>query len=358
VKAGKNEQAIFKLFSLGVVTARDEWVYGLTEKEVAQKVNVLIDYYEKIRLSDGIHDSFIKWTRAVKADLSKNVQYLYNENLLRDSLYRPFVTRKLYFSQQLNEMQYKLREIFTNTSYKNVAIGISGGIFSKPFQTLAVSIIPCYDLLEKTQFLPLYIYSDGTREENVTDWALMQFREYYETENIEKLDIFHYVYAVLHDRRYRQTFALNLKQEFPRIPFYPEFEKWANIGKQLIDLHINFEKVEPYPLKQIDKKVIDTPKCKLKADKTKNIIELDSQTTLENNPPEAWQYQLGNRSALEWILDQYKEKTPRDATIRETFNTYRFVDYKEQVIELLKKVCYVSVETIRLIEQIERLRIE
>jgi len=109
--------------------------------------------------------------------------------------------------------------------------------------------------------------------------------------------------------------------------------------------------VEPYPLQRVDIKS-GIVKVKLKVDKINHCIEIDSHTTLMNIPEQAWQYQLGNRSALEWVLDQYKEKTPKDLTIREKFNTYRFADYKEQVIELLGKVCRVSVDTMRLIELI------
>jgi len=64
-----------------------------------------------------------------------------------------------------------------------------------------------------------------------------------------------------------------------------------------------------------------------------------------------WAYTLGNRSALEWILDQYKEKRPSDPTIAEKFNTYRFADYKVKVIDLLRRVCTVSVETMKIIGQ-------
>ena len=92
-------------------------------------------------------------------------------------------------------------------------------------------------------------------------------------------------------------------------------------------------------------------KVKLKADREKGIIILDTDTSLHGVPPEAWQYKLGNRSAIEWVLDQYKEKKPRDKTIAEKFNTYRFADYKEEVINLLQKVCHVSVETMKIIEQ-------
>ena len=149
-----------------------------------------------------------------------------------------------------------------------------------------------------------------------------------------------------------------MKREFPRLPFYDDFQKWVNWGKQLIDLHINYETVTPLPLKRIDIPCTDVAmhrlnKAKLKADKDKGTIILDELTTLEGIPKIAWEYRLGNRSALEWILDQYKEKKPKDPTIAEKFNTYRYADYKEEVIELLQRVCTVSVETMNIIQEME-----
>ncbi len=125
-----------------------------------------------------------------------------------------------------------------------------------------------------------------------------------------------------------------------------------------MELHLNYETITPYSLNRIDIALKDenqTPKPKLKADKTKGKIILDTVTTLEGIPPIAWEYKLGNRCALEWILDQYKEKKPRDKTIAEKFNNYRFADYKEQVIDLLTRVCTVSVETIKIIEEMENI---
>ncbi|OQY43392.1 MAG: hypothetical protein B6242_14750, partial [Anaerolineaceae bacterium 4572_78] len=124
-------------------------------------------------------------------------------------------------------------------------------------------------------------------------------------------------------------------------------------GKQLMDLHVNFETVEPYPLIRQDKKGFENLSClkpKLKADKLHGRIILDDMTTLEGVPDVAWEYKLGNRSALEWVLDRYKERKPRDPTIREKFDVYRFADYKEHVIDLLCRVCTVSVETMKIIE--------
>jgi predicted helicase len=123
-----------------------------------------------------------------------------------------------------------------------------------------------------------------------------------------------------------------------------------------MDLHLNYETAEHYPLKRQNLKVSKIPKAKLKADKEQGLIFIDDNTTLSEIPATAWDYKLGNRSALEWILDQYKEKKPTDNTIAEQFNNYRFADYKEQVIELLSRVCTVSVETVKIVEllQIER----
>ncbi|MEY3219947.1 MAG: hypothetical protein RIT27_1304 [Pseudomonadota bacterium] len=354
VKLGKSEEAIFKLYSLGVNTSRDEWVYGFSKQEVENKIKYLIEHYEAKRLNPETDDGGIKWTRAVKNDLSKNVCYKFEENLIIDSLYRPFTKRQLYFSKQLNEMQYKQREIF-GIGFENIAIGISGIPSAKPFQTLVVSNVPCYDFLEKTQFLPLYSYDkNGLKQENITDWGLEQFKQHYNLA-ITKREIFHYVYAVLHDPRYREKFALNLKTEFPHIPFHNDFKKWAEIGEQLIKLHADFETVEAYRLERVEISSKGIYKCRLKADKVSNAIELDSETVLKGIPESAWDYQLGNRSALEWVLDQYKEKTPKDPTIKAKFHRYRFVEHKESVIELLEKVCRVSVETIALIKQLEQL---
>lgn len=161
---------------------------------------------------------------------------------------------------------------------------------------------------------------------------------------------------MLHDPAYRKKYELNLKREFPRVPFYEDFAQWAAWGKELMELHLNYETAEPYPLDSIETvpdvnaaQFAQLSKAKLKADKAKGQIVLDGFTTLTGVPAAAWNYKLGNRSALEWVLDRYKEKKPRDPTIREKFNTYKFADYKEQVTQLLKRVCTVSVATVAVV---------
>ena len=168
------------------------------------------------------------------------------------------------------------------------------------------------------------------------------------------MNIFHYIYAVFHNPAYLKKYKLLLKREHPRIPYYKNFWQWADWGKRLLDLHLNFEQAEPYPLTREDKdgeKLRKAIAPRLLARKEQGVIEIDTLTTLRGVPPEAWQYRLGTYTALEWVLERYKEKEPKDPTIREKFNTYKFADSKEQVIDLLMRVCTVSVETMKIIAQ-------
>ena len=118
-----------------------------------------------------------------------------------------------------------------------------------------------------------------------------------------------------------------------------------------MELHLNYETIQPYGLQQVEIATKENPKAKLKADKTNGVIILDDNTQLTGVNAIAWEYKLGNRSALEWILDKYKEKKPKDPTIAKLFNTYKFADYKEQMIDLLQRVCTVSVKTMETIQK-------
>ena len=364
------ERAVFGLYSLGVITARDEWVYDFRQSDLGKKVRGFISEYEQNRKTFGgkeVEDaelgSVIKWTRDLKRQLRSNSQNKYNSSHVSQSLFRPFVKKYLYFDQPLNEMQYQIPQVFpTGDEAGNKVICFSGIASSKPFSVLATNEVYGHDTLEKTQCLPLYRYTaDGERVCNITSWGIQQLNNHYRKEwgdafdemagpeGITAEDIFAYTYAVLHDPVYRHDYRLDLLRDFPRLPFYHEFNIWKQMGQELLDLHIGFEQAEPYPLERVDlegepKRVI------LRADKAAGAILLDDKTTLRGIPPEAWEYQLGSRSALEWVLDQYKERKPKDPTIAEKFNTYRFSDHKEKVIDLVRRVCTVSVTTMEVVD--------
>jgi predicted helicase len=368
------ERAIFKLFSNGLVTARDEWISSFSALEAAVKTNRLLAVFSseqerwrlrksaQTELSDFV-DREIKWTGELEAHLKRGTQKNYDVSYVVKQAYRPFIQNFLYYDTVLVHRTYQQLDIFpTRNQAKNVAIGFSGISSSKLFQSLAVNLVPSFDLLEKTQFLPRYRYTDtGERIDNITSWAENKFIARY-GKSVTKDDIFAYVYAVLHDPIYREKYAINLKREFPRIPFYPDFHQWVEWGQNLLDLHIGYESVAPWPLKRIEKpdeKAREAglaPKALLKADRDNNTIRLDSETVLSGLPPEVWNYKLGNRSGVEWVLDQYKEKTPKDPTIREKFNTYRFADYKEKVIDLIGRVTRVSIETMAVAEEMKKAR--
>jgi predicted helicase len=360
VKNGTSEESIFTLFSRGVETTRDEWVYDFSQNNLSQKIIFFIDNYNH-SIDEGINRKEIKWSSSLINHASNKIRLAYQEELIVKTLYRPYCSQYFYSEKIANQRLTKNHyEIFgTNLNEPNFLIGFMGQPAGKPFAVIATSRLPDLNCISPasggTQCLPLYRYNkSGERIDNITDWGLIQFQTHYTDPTITKLDIFHYTYAVLHNPSYRIKYELNFKREFPRLPYYSDFHKWTTWGKDLMDLHLTYEAAKPYGMKVAEtasKKRQNTSRCKLKADKEKGHIILDAYTTLTGVPPIAWTYKLGNRSALEWILDQYKEKKPKDPTIREKFNTYRFADYKEQVIDLLDRVCTVSVETMKIIEQ-------
>ncbi|OBQ30746.1 MAG: DNA methyltransferase [Aphanizomenon flos-aquae MDT14a] len=358
VKAGKGEKAVFKLFTTGLKTKKDEWVYDFSHKNLINKIEFFITIYQQTLNNKNFNDqNQIKWDRELMKFLDRKIHKFFDVNQIVSSLYRPFTKNYLYFDEHLNAMMLQWLNIFNKEDFDNRYIAYSALGNSKNFHCLSSNTIIDLHLTGDSQCLPLYRYDkEGNRIDNITDWGLKQIQTHYQDETITKIDIFHYTYAVLHNPAYRTKYELNLKREFPRLPYYENFPKWVNWGKQLMEIHINYETVTPYNLTRLDIPLKDnqkTPKPKLKADKTKDSIILDDVTTLSNIPKIAWEYMLGNRSALEWILDQYKEKKTKDPTIAEKFNTYRFADYKEQVIDLLMRVCTVSVETMKIIKEME-----
>jgi len=361
VKLKKQSNAIFQLFSNGVVTARDLWTTSFNKEDLQLRVHYFIEHFKKEQLRwensdkktpiNDFIDRQVKMGSEIENYLVNKAELQYNDSRLVPSVYRPFVKKYLYFDKIITHRLYQNLDIFGLSGiYRNRAISFSGGSSTKPFSTLVVDSIFSFDLLEKTQTAPFVRYKkNGERESNITPWANEQFTTKYQDETINDLAIFHYVYAVLHHPAYRKKYEINLKREFPRIPLYDDFWQWAKWGEELMNLHLNYETIEPWGLirKDIDQK--EQPKAKLKAEKTTGVITLDENTELHGIPALAWTYKLGNRSALEWILDQYKEKKPSDPTIAEKFNTYRFADYKDKVIELLDRVCRVSVVTMEII---------
>ena len=266
---GRVVDVIFHKFSNGVVTARDAWAYNFSRNALTQNMNQLIgtykaevDRWKRRENWDANVDDFvvydeekIKWTDRLKQDLKRGKTIDFLQKKVRTSLYRPFAKSNLYFDRMMNQRVYVFPSIFPTpeTETKNRVICVSGLGSSKPFHTLMASLIPCFDILEKTQCFPFYTYDeDGrNRRENITDWALEQFRAHYRDDTITKWDIFHYTYALLHHPAYRERYQANLKRDLPHLPQVPDFWKFAKTGQRLGEIHIGYEDADEYPIKRV-----------------------------------------------------------------------------------------------------------
>jgi len=328
----------------------------------------LVDVYERARKHQKSSEAAdIKWDRELSKYRDRNVPKQFDPLAIVESMYRPFCRLPFYFDRHFNGMIYQWANLFrTGTSLNRFIVYTQQGS-QKPFMVGASNTICDLHYVgaaAAAECLPFFSFDDDLGAvDNISDWALEQFQKKYRDQKlIGKEAVFLYVYAVLQDPIYREKYAVNLKREGPRIPFYKDFWQWADWGKKLMEIHIGYETVSPAKLKRSNvpdekaRKAGLAPKCMLKAYKEAGRIVVDGETTLTGIPPEAWEYRLGNRSALEWILDQYKEKKPKDPTIREKFNTYRFADYKEKVIDLLMRVTTVSVGTVEILKAMRAAR--
>ena len=375
-----NERAIFRLYTLGINSGRDEWMFDFNKDSLEAKVRFLLEFYasEMKRIPpnasakdiDRLVRTDIKWTIELKILLKKRQEIAFNKSGFVESLYRPFIRQWYYFDRPLTKRVFRIPECQPTGKEHNryILFPAHGSTKRAEFAVLATDYMPDLNFFtpDPAHAVVLYTYnSAGRKLDNVTDWALEQFKQWYGLHDTKSKDlitkeaIFYYLYGVLHNPGYREKYELNLKRDFPRIPFYPDFRRWANWGKELMEMHIGYEKVTPSKLNRSDlhskesRNATSAPTVMLKADKDSGRIMIDSKTTLSGIPEQAWQHKLGNRSALEWILDQYKQRQPKDRTIREKFDTYRFKDHKEHVIDLLMRITTVSVRTVSIMNEMK-----
>ena len=371
---GEATDVIFKTYSNGVKTNRDAWVYNFNRNTLAENMGRMIDTYneqvsrwERREDQDTNVDDFvvyddtkIKWDRELRQHLKQGRITKYAEDRVRNSLYRPFTKSNLYFDRAVNNCVYVFPSIFptSETETENRVICVSGLGSKKPFQTVMAQMIPCLDSLEKTQCFPFYTYDEdgGNRWENITDWALEEFRAHYEDDSISKWDIFHYVYGLLHHPTYRERYEADLKRDLPHLPFVQDFWAFVKAGQRLGEIHVGYEEVEEYPLRFVE--TPDTPldwrveKMRLSKDRTQ--IKYNDFLTLEGIPAKAFEYRLGNRSALEWVIDQYRVKTDKRSGI---VNDPNRADDERYIVGLIGKVIAVSLETVEIVEGLAELGI-
>jgi predicted helicase len=364
---GNEPQALFSRYGLGVSTNRDAWAYNfdrdVLEKNIAKSIvfynNELSRWFASAKDVPvdsfvGYDDKRISWSRDLKADLMRGRSAEFAKSKIRKSLYRPFVTSYMFLDRIMNEEVYAFPEFLPNekSEKENVVIGVPSKGGRSPFWSFVSKAIPNLALvsIDAVQCFPFYTYSeDGTnRRENITDWALDQFRSHYKDKSISKWDIFHYTYAVLHHPEYRTRYAANLKRELPRIPYAPDFHPFAKPGKRLAELHVDYEKQKPYDLEHKEKpgEKLNLRVEKMRLSKDKQTLVYNDFLTLTGIPKETYDYRLGNRSALEWVIDQYQVSTDKRSGITNDPNRD---DDKEYILRLIGQVITVSLETVKII---------
>ncbi len=268
----------------------------------------------------------------------------------------------MYHADTIIDERGQSNAFFPITDNPNTVVCLTDLGSEKPFMVLASNIIPDLHLVGAgcgTQCFPYYTYTkDGShRRENITDWALKQFQAKY-GEYVSKWDIFHYVYGMLHHPQYRERYQENLKRYLPHIPLVScerAFVACVRVGKQLMRMHVQYESEEEYPLHEVYSREVPyeqslrVEKMKLSPDRTTLIVS--PGLTLSGIPQECFEYRLGNRSALEWVIDQYQVSTDKRSGITSDPNR---LDDPESIIRLVKQVMTVSVKTVQLVRELSK----
>ncbi len=392
-------QTLFRNYSIGLNTARDSWVYDFKSPSLINKMATLIETYnsevDKWKRSGKPKDvdnfvisdeTKIKWSSRLKEALQRGIYARLDKEKVYFSMYRPFTKKYVFFDSVMIHRQGMFPVFFPNNQINNPTICVSGPGHDE-FRVLISDSIAEYKYSNSsnggTQCFPFYVYDvdGGNRRENITDWALAQFRARYGDESITKWDIFYYVYGLLHHPGYRERYADNLKRELPRIPFAPDFRAFSEAGRALADLHLHYESLEPYELDwetrgQISYRVEKmrlrepyalTPRPPLPdgegendregenpaAHKAYRTLVYNDTLTLKGIPAEVFDYRLGNRSALEWVVDQYQVKKDARSGIVSDPNGYS--DDERYIVHLVEKVVRVSLETVRIVDGLAKL---
>lgn len=414
IKKEKPPFGAFNIYSQGILTARDSWAISFSKKAVARNMKRLFDTYDANRGKDGkinTDPTTISWTHRLKSFAAKNAQLKYEDGETVLSAYRPFCKQWLFYSKELNERTYQQPKLFpmgTGMKTDNLLIQFSG-IGSASFSCLITDLIPNYDRLSKGQCLPLYWYEEKqvgtmlfdendyvvssgqtslfgdeatrpektyTRHDAITDEAIKVFRDVYPHAfpkrykkdggiELNKTDIFYYVYGILHSPEYRKRFESNLKKELPRIPLAADFARFSEAGRKLARLHLDYEAVDPWASIVEDGDSVNpgrTVKMKFGPHKKDEehpkgqdmtVLKVAESMTLRGIPLEAYEYVVNGRSAIGWLMDRYQVRKDKASGIVNDPNDYS--DDPRYIVDLVERVVTVSMETIAIVNELPAL---
>ncbi|WP_218829607.1 DEAD/DEAH box helicase [Gallibacterium anatis] len=400
-KTGNEPSVIFDNYSNGVKTNRDVWVYNFAKEKLIYNMTSMINVYNQeviiyqrkhkenpnLDVDDIItfDSQKISWNRGLKKDLTKGKNHIFNEKLVNIAMYRPFTKSYLFFDKNFNDMTYQIPKLFPTPITENKVICVTG-LGSNLFSTLITNVIPDLNIMKAgSQCFPLYLYEEDKKEQGkyhrtdaITDQGLTYFTEYYADFNIQKEDIFYYIYGLLHSEEYRQRYADNLKRQLPRIPRVKnvkDFWQFVQAGRALAELHLHYDQVPMYDgvlfsggLKIIEDKLtggsiafkpedfyVEKMKFVQKADKSK--VKYNEKFTIENIPLEAFDYIVNGKSALEWVMERQSVKVDKDSGLINDANDWakETMNNPKYPLELFLRVITVSLKTREIVKNLPKL---
>ncbi|GAA7182493.1 hypothetical protein ID0439_10940 [Helicobacter pylori] len=391
LKRDKNQKifdSIFDLNSNGVATNRDPWVYNFSQKNLIQSVQTCIDTYnaDLKRFNERFKEAFKQRTKGVKSgDLYKHlndreittdktkiawVQNLktqlikgkklddFSQEKISVSLYRPFNKQYFYYERELTWSFYSMKKIFPDKSAQNVVIntGVGNG---KDFSALVSDFISDCSLISPNQAYPLYYYDDlGNRYNAISGYALNLFRRHYKDNAITEEEIFYYIYAILHHKGYLEKYKNSLAKEAPRVALSDDFKELSILGKELAELHLNYENGEMHT--SVKHNLLENAEVEgyydvVKMKKEKDRIIYNHHITITKIPQKAFDYVVNGKSAIDWVIERYQKTMDKDSLIENNPNNYAGGKY---IFELLCRVITLSVKSVDLIEKISEKRFE
>ena len=388
-KLGVADNTIFTLYSQGVNTARDAYLYNFSREACAANARRMTEDYlaaiSSLEHNPGLsvdaaarrHSSNLKWDRELKNNLKRRKKGEFDEDYIRKVAYRPFVATHCYADFTFITMKYQADRIFPDSSSENRVICVPNMGGKNPFSVLMIATMPDLHFNETSQCFPRYRYPkpadtpDSTdmfkgmneasgRIDNISDTARGVFREHYRDETITKDTLFDYVYGVLHVPSYREEFANDLSKMIPRIPFAPDFRAFANAGKALGELHVGYERSKRYSLEVVfahegepyPRHFRLTEKAMRFADDEKTTLRINEHVSLSGIPAESHRYVVNGRTPLEWYIDRYRIKKDKESGIANDPNGW-FEDPRD-LIAAIERIVHVSVESTRIIEGLPR----
>ena len=366
--------SVFNNNSMGILTSRDAWVYGYSKEKVAQNTERLVQNYnnELKRLKNipvnerkdllNRKSDYINWSRKLERFAVNDIELEYHQSHLKLSLYRPFTKKWVYHDKALNE---EARLYYNKFGQNNLVINTTGRGATRDFSPLVVDYIPSNDFMEKGQGFMRY-------DNEVDETSLFPNKDNINQEFADKLglnldDTFAYIYGLLNSKEYQTKYANDLKKDLARIPIVKNKERYVEVGKALMDLHLNYEEVPVYdgveitPLVNPSYKVTKMRFAKKRDENGKSVNDLstiifNSDITISNIPEKAYEYVVNGRSAIEWIIDQYQVKTDKKSGITDDPNDYS--DDEKYIFNLLLRIINVSVQTVDLINSLPELEID